>query len=141
MRKLLKKLALILFLGLFVSPAVLLAQEDKKVEDYIPTENIERQNSKKRRNSPKRKSMDLIIKNTADGLLYGNPCMIEETYNMGFQYMVQTKGLPGSISGFPLFWNNFKTWNKLIFTRSPFWKMTLSKRVRDCRRQSGDFVG
>ncbi len=117
-------------------------RKTKPVGDYIPSENIDRKKDfNKRRNRPKQKNISLIVKNKGDGLLYGNPCMMQETHRMGFEYSVQVKGLPGSLKFFGRLWRNAGVHTKLIFTRGPWWKLTLNKRVEDCRVKSGDLVG
>jgi hypothetical protein len=131
------------FLMIFVSIAFAgLAQEkEEEVSNYIPTDNISKQKAKKKKHAPDRRSISIIIKNKPKKILYGNPCMVEETHRMGFEYALQTPGLPGSLDGFKLLWHNYKVYGKLIVTRSPFWKMILNGRVKDCRERTGDFVG
>ncbi len=117
-------------------------KKEKDVQEFIPTDNVDsKKEFNKKKNAPKRKEIRLIIKNNTKWILYGNPCMIEETRKMGFEYAVQTKGIPGSLGFFGRTWNNFQTKFVLTFTRSPFWKLILKSRVKDCRIKSGDLVG
>jgi hypothetical protein len=107
-----------------------------------PTENIKsKQDDNKRKNEPRRKKISVIIKNDPKGLLYGNPCMEDETLRMGFKYSVQNPGLPGTLKPVTLFLQNLKVYTKLTLTRSPFWKVILNRRVKDCRERSGDWRG
>ena len=107
-----------------------------------PTENLKiKQDDNKRKNAPKRKKIGIIIKNEARGMLYGNPCVVEETQRMGFQYTVQNPGLPGTLKPVTLFVHNMKVYTKLTVTRSPFWKVILKRRIKDCRQRTGDWIG
>ncbi len=113
-------------------------------EAYFPTENI---NSKfkddnTRENIPKTKVYPVLYKYSLEGTLYGNPCALEETMKMGFIYVVQPRGwLPTNRSWPMVALNNIWVNTKLIFTRSPFWKLILKKRIDACRDKSGDIVG
>lgn len=130
---------------LLVSTQEIFAQKKKKEKEittYMPTDNLDvKKDSNKKKNSPKRKKVRYIVKNSTKGILYGNPCMITETRRMGFEYAVQTKGITGSMNYFRRTWNNFSTKFVLTFTQSPFWKPILRSRVKDCRIKSGDLVG
>ena len=107
-----------------------------------PTENIQfRKDDNKRKNEPRRKRISFIIKNDPKGLLYGNPCVNEETERMGFRYTVQNAGHPGTLKPITLFVHNMKVYTKLTVTRSPFWKLILNRRIKDCRERSGDWIG
>lgn len=134
---------LILFLFCFFVFAGTEAQKkEKDVKTYMPTENIDgKKNFNKRKYAPKRKNIRLIVRNNPKGILYGNPCMMEETRRMGFEYAVQSKGLPGSMGFFRRNWNNFITKLRLTFTHSPFWRLILQSRVKDCREKTGDIIG
>lgn len=119
----------------------LLAQKKEDLKKQFPTENLYMGKDSRKKSKPKEKNIRLIIKNDTKGILYGNPCMNEETRRMGFEYVVQTPGLPGSLGTFRRLWNNFWTKARLTFTNTPFWKLILKKRVKDCRQRSGDMVG
>ena len=133
---------LALLLLLFAGMTTGLRAQSTDISDYIPTDNVDkRKDSNKKKNAPKRRTIRYIVKNHGQGLLYGNPCMLEQTRRMGFEYAVQTPGLPGSLRPVKRHWDNVRTWMRLIVLKSPFWKMTLNKRVKDCRKKSGDLVG
>lgn len=107
-----------------------------------PTENIRmKQDDNTKKNKPKRKRIDVIIKNSPEGILYGNPCVEEETKQMGFKYTVQNPGLPGTLKPLTLMVHNLKVYTRLTLTKSPFWKAILKRRIRDCRERSGDWMG
>lgn len=117
-------------------------KKTKSVRDYMPTENIDvRKESNNNKNMPKRRQVSYIYKNELDGILYGNPCALEATRKMGFEYVFQPLGIPGSIPVDEQFSNNLAINFKLIFTRSPFWKLILNRRIKKCRLKSGDMVG
>ncbi|MFT6865186.1 MAG: hypothetical protein ACJA08_000003 [Cyclobacteriaceae bacterium] len=121
------------------------AQVGKKTKDlseYMPTQNVDsRKEMNTNKNRPKRKHLDYIFKNDLNGILYGNPCAIEATRKMGFEYVFQPLGIPGSLPVDEQFSNNIMVNIKLIFTRSPFWKLILNRRIKKCKQNSGDMVG
>ena len=118
------------------------AQKDKTVREEMPTENLEmRKDSNKRVNKPKKKKYGLIYVPNADKILYGNPCVLEETHKMGFEYIVEPRNMNGSKSWKGKFLNNLWMKTKLVVTRSPFWKLILNKKIKKCREMSGDLVG
>lgn len=118
------------------------AQNHHDLHKYIPTENVD---AKKRGNRwkhrPKRKHYEVIYKRSTRGTLYGNPCALEATRKMGFEYVIQTPGIPGAVLLEDVRVNNFLVNVKLIFTRSPFWKLILNKKLKRCQQKSGDIVG
>ncbi|MFY0599620.1 MAG: hypothetical protein JXR03_08100 [Cyclobacteriaceae bacterium] len=117
-------------------------KKTKDLKDFIPTENLDsRKEANTYKNMPKRKVIEYIYKNELDGLLYGNPCAVEETRKMGFEYVFQPLGVQGSVSADDQFTNNVMVNLKLIFTRSPFWKLILNRRIKKCGGKSGDIVG
>ena len=119
-----------------------LAQESDDIKKDLPTEkigfNIEDDTKAHR---PKRKKIRYIIKNGTSGILYGNPCVLQVTRKMGFEYAVQTPLLPGSTIEPRRLWNNFKVKLLLTLKHGPFWKITVNKRLKECGIKSGDRVG
>lgn len=136
-------LRIIVFFMLITSAGLAYGQKKKdSLKDYLPTDNLDvKSEDNRKKNAPKRKHYRQIIKNKTKNILYGNTCAIEATHKMGFEYVVQSKGTPGSIRGFRRFWNNFKVKSRLFFLRSPFWRATLNSKFRKCRIKSGDKVG
>ncbi len=136
-------LQLVLILLVCLSSLATMAQKtEKEIHDYFPSENIDaRKDFNKKENRPKEKRISFIVKNNTTRILYGNPCIIDETHRMGFEYSIQIPGLPGSVRPIPRIWRNSGVWFRLIFTRGPWWKLTLNRRVKDCRKRSGDLVG
>ncbi len=115
---------------------------DNSYTTHFPTENVKfKKDANNPANQPKRKKISYIYKERSEGTLYGNPCAVEATRKMGFEYVLQPAGLPGSPGQNEQEKNNFLVNLKLIFTRGPFWKVRLNKRIKQCRINSGDIVG
>jgi hypothetical protein len=89
----------------------------------------------------KRRKPVFIIKNSPTGLLLGNRCVEEFTEAMGLEYLVQLKGQPGYKGGLGRQLHNLGAKTTMTFRKGPFWKGKVEKRRRDCRRQTGDFMG
>lgn len=124
-------------LAFFVS-----AQTPDNIPDYIPTENLDmRKDANKRANRTKKKRYNVIYRPNAKNILYGNPCAVEATRKMGFEYMVEPRNANRSATQKGKFLNNLKVKTKLVLTRSPFWKLILKKKFKKCRPKSGDIVG
>lgn len=115
------------------------AQDYKK---HFPTEAIStKKDIREGKKSLKRKHYDYIYVESGKEVLYGNPCAIQATRRMGFEYVMQPLGTPGSPDREEYELNNFWIKTKLFFTRSPFWKLIINRRIKKCRERSGDFVG
>lgn len=90
---------------------------------------------------PKRIKTRYIIITETKGVLHGNPCAVQETQKMGFQYLLLRKGQPGYETTWDKVANNLWIKTGLVVRKSPFWKTVLKKRIEDCRINTGDFVG
>jgi hypothetical protein len=130
-----------LLMSFFCADSYAQKKKQDNITDYFPTESSSWIDANTPKNAPKRKMISLIYKSDASGLLYGNPCAVDATKAMGFIYSLNLEGAPGSTPKFKRLANNILVNIKLIFTRSPFWKLILNKRINDCRERSGDFVG
>lgn len=98
----------------------------------------------KYRSNPKEyKNKNVIhwVKTSSKGLLLGNRCMEEVTTNMGFVYLIQPKGQQGNKTGFNRFTHNFAAKLRITFRNGPFWRFKLKKKTKECRKETGDFVG
>ena len=122
---------------LFVLSAAWLASA--QIVDELPTNTTVRKKVNKKKTGPDRKTYSRLYKNSTKGTLYGNPCALEVTHKMGFEYVPLSQGHGKTKVGFIL--NNVYVSSKLVVTRSPFWKLILKKRLKDCRAKSGDGVG
>jgi hypothetical protein len=110
-----------------------------QIVDELPTNNTVNKRVNHRKYEPKRKTYSKLYKTSTKGTLYGNPCALEVTRKMGFEYVPLSQGHGKSTVGLIL--NNTYVNGKLIVTRSPFWKLILKKRLKNCRTKSGDGVG
>ncbi|MEP1093611.1 MAG: hypothetical protein ABJG78_00800 [Cyclobacteriaceae bacterium] len=117
-------------------------QKSDSILDYIPTENLDmKKDANSKANRTKKKRYNVIYRPHAKNILYGNPCAVEATHKMGFEYMVESRNATRSASQLGKFWNNLRVKSKLVVTRTPFWKMILKKKFKKCRPKSGDIVG
>ncbi len=116
-------------------------RDKDSIQRYIPTEKIDGKNDNKRKNRPKRKKYKHIVKNSTKNILYGNPCVLEATRKMGFEYVIQVRDSPGSVGEFRRVWNNIEVNLYLCLTRSPLWKLILNSKIKKCRIKSGDKTG
>jgi len=114
----------------------LIAQEPN--ED-IPTNNTVRKKVKHKKHLPPEKTYDRLYTKNTKGTPYGNPCAIDVTHKMGFEFVPLSQGHGKSPIGY--FINNMLVKTKLVFTRTPLWRTILNKRFRDCRLSSGDGIG
>lgn len=130
-------ITVLFFLGFRLS-----AQDNQDPRKYMPTDNVEMgKDYNKRANRPNRKRYSFIYVPNADKILYGNPCALEATHRMGFEYLVEPRSIEGSKTKTGKILTNLWTKSKLVVTRTPFWKAILKKRFRECRIKSGDLVG
>ena len=138
-------LVVVLIIWVLVLPKVTFGQTSKPVNPlskYIPTENVDsRKESNKRRNRPETSEYDYIYKQDISGMLLGNACAIQATHDMGFEYVLQPVGGVNGISAFRAKMNNLWINTKLVFKRTPFWKIILDNKIKTCREKSGDFAG
>jgi hypothetical protein len=110
-----------------------------QITDELPTNSTQRKRVDHRKYEPKRKTYSKIYKLSTKKTLYGNPCALEQTRKMGFEYVPLTKGRGKTAVGVIL--NNTAVGAKLFVTRTPFWKLILKNRMKDCRTKSGDGIG
>ena len=116
--------------------------KNEELSSQFPTENTRfGEEANKAKNRPDRKKISYLYVESSKNILYGNPCATEATRKMGFEYVVQPLGIPGSPEADELEKHNFLVKLKLFFTRGPFWKMVINKRIKECAQKSGDIVG
>ncbi len=136
------RFCLLMMLMISLASAECLAQESDEIKKDLPTEKVGfKVEDDSKANRPKKKKIRYIIKNGTSGILYGNPCVLQVTRRMGFEYAVQTPLLPGSTIEPRRLWNNFKVKLLLTLKHGPFWKISLNKRLKECGIKSGDRVG
>jgi hypothetical protein len=101
----------------------------------------QKKNNDAKKDFPKQEYPRYIVITETKGVLYGNPCALQETHKMGFEYVLLKEGQPGYETRWKKMTNNFFVKTGLVFRRSPFWKLILKNRIEDCRVNTGDFVG
>ncbi len=87
------------------------------------------------------KKIRYILKKDTQNTSYGNPCVVEITRSKGFEYLVTLRGQPGYESELQRGMHNFTVNVALLFRNGPFWKSGLRKKIKECRRKTGDYVG
>ncbi len=123
-----------------LSPNVIMAQESIKEE--LPTRKTDRKvKEDTKKNDPNRKEIKRIYVEDARKLLYGNPCAIELTHAMGFEYALEHTSDYGVSTWWTRLMNNTLVKTRLVFTKGPWWKSTLNKKLKECAKASGDFRG
>lgn len=118
------------------------SQSQSSIEEHLPTRKVNKkivEDSKK--NRPKKTKYMYIYKRRTINTLYGNPCALSVTRKMGFEYLAQETSKIDLKSYWGRFFHNFWTKTKLVATRGPWWKITLNKRLKDCRTTTGDRTG
>ena len=134
----------VMIFTIFLMGTVAYAQKSKKDDwkKHTPTENIKPGYEANRpKNRPKRKVIEYIYVKDSKGILFGNPCAVEVTRKMGFEYVPQPLGVPGGMTISEIENHNMLVKLKLFFTKGPFWKLVAKKRIKECAENSGDFVG
>lgn len=137
------RLCVVIF-TIFLMGVAAYGQKSKKDDwkKHVPTENIKPgYQGDKPKNRPKRKVIEYIYVKDSKDILYGNPCAVEVTRKMGFEYVPQPLGVPGGMSITRIENHNMLVKLKLFFTKGPFWKLLVKKRIKECAENSGDFVG
>jgi len=96
---------------------------------------------KKKKEAPDEKTLLFIVKSESKGILYGNKCFLDVQHRMGFEYLIQPKGQPLNRNEVGRNLHNFGIKFALIFKNGPFYGIKLSKKKKECRELTGDFVG
>jgi hypothetical protein len=118
-----------------------IASAQQTPPDFVPTNTVNQKKIKPKEVVPKEKHYAKLYVKKPKGTLYGNPCAIDMTHRMGFEYVVQSKGMMQSKTKVGTILNNTGVKTKLVLTRTPFWKMILNKKLQDCRRDTRDGIG
>ena len=128
------------FLFLFVFGAVILLSKSAFCQDKTGATDAKKEISKKKE-APKEKQLLFVIKNNSKGILYGNKCFMDVQHKLGFEYVIQPKGQPLNRNEIGRNLHNFGIKFVLIFRNGPFYGIKLSKKKKECRTLTGDFVG
>ena len=89
---------------------------------------------------PKRAWKAIYTKHAAD-YLSGNPCMTEFTHTMGFEYVSYDEYPHDQYGPLGFFFYNISSRIGVIFRGGPFWKIKVNRKLEECSRVSGDFIG
>lgn len=130
-------LRLAIFSCLLLSFSTINAQE----LDFGDTYNTNTEPSIREGKRKKPKRMLSWIKNDPKNTLMGNKCFDEFTKSLGFEYVLQPRGEYGNRSEFSRLMHNLRVKLSLTFKNGPFWKFKLKKKRRECRKDTGDFMG
>lgn len=87
------------------------------------------------------KPIRFLIQKDTRGTLSGNKCVFDVTHKMGFEYIALSKGDPGYENEWTRKTHNFGVKTYLFFTRGPFWKSKVKRKIDECRYRTGDYAG
>lgn len=130
-----------LMLVLFPLSIILMTNIDSTAQERTGATESKKEHKRKKKDAPKKQKLRYIVKNDTKNILYGNKCFLDVQRECGFEYLVQPKGQPLNRNELSRNLHNFGVKFVLIFRNGPFWPITVNKRKKECRRQSGDFVG
>lgn len=118
------------------------AHAQESIDKELPTRKTDRKvKEDTRKNDPNKNDIRRIYVIDGSKLLYGNPCALEATHALGFEYSIEHRDDAIVSSFWPRVWNNTKVKTRLLLTKGPFWKLMLNKRLKRCAKASGDFRG
>ena len=87
------------------------------------------------------KKIRVIYKWDLKGTMPGNKCVDDLTWRKGFRYEQVPKSGPGSMTQEGVFLHNLGTKTILFFRNGPFWHMRVKKKIKECQKKTGDYVG
>ena len=73
--------------------------------------------------------------------LVGNDCMVEYTRSLGFEYVAWVEYPHEEMGPIAFHVYNLTSRIRLFFKAGPFWKTKVNRKLPECRRASGDFIG
>lgn len=73
--------------------------------------------------------------------LVGNDCMRQFTRQMGFEYVAYDEYDHENLGPLAYHFYNVTSRLGMIFKAGPFWKIKVNRKLAECRRSSGDFIG
>lgn len=132
--------ASLLVLLILSSISVAHAQDD--IKDSFPTNKLRSKTiDNKKKNRPKEYRIAYIYKTTTLKTLYGNPCALDVTRRWGFEYAIEDNYNNSFKKSFKRARRNFGVKAKLFFTKGPWWRIVINKRLKECQRKTGDAIG
>jgi hypothetical protein len=110
--------------------------------DYVPTPNtVKGATPDPKKQGEKQKKLRYIITNNTRNTLSGNPCFEDATTDMGFQYLAIPRGQAPNTNNWSRWWHNLGVKFVILMKNGPCWKAKVNRLYKDCRHQTGDFVG
>ena len=91
--------------------------------------------------SLKKQRSHQIVTTDLRNIGYGNRCVTEATHKLGFTYVPMPISEVERKSAFYYFIHNQAARFKVTLKNGPFWQHKLKKRIKECRRTTGDFTG
>ncbi len=91
--------------------------------------------------SLKKQRSHQIVTTNLRNIGYGNRCVTEATHKLGFTYVPMPINEVERRSAFYYFMHNQAARFKVTLKSGPFWQHKLKKRIKECRRTTGDFTG
>lgn len=84
------------------------------------------------------RNLTVLYRRNSQGLLLGNKCAEDIMRDYKFRYSIVPRSY--QLSGSRYFFHN--TWAniKLFFKNGPFWKGRMRRKIRECQKQTGDYV-
>ena len=134
----------LLFFGVALGSFSLRAQisDEPFLQSESPTKNVDKDvRVYHGEHTSKEKPVRFLIQKDTRGTLSGNKCVFDATHEMGFEYITLTKGDPGYENEWNRSRHNFGVKTYLFFTRGPFWKSKVKKKIDECRYRTGDYAG
>ena len=132
----------ITFLSIFIISFGMNAYAQSDIENKFPTKKLrDKTIEDRKKNHPKKKSISYIYKKSTLNTLYGNPCAISVTRRYRFEYAVEEKKRITSKNFYKRGLHNLGVKFRLFVTKGPWWKIVVNKRLKDCKRKTGDSTG
>ena len=126
------------FLLIFLS-GIVFSQGRNEAPFKTPNTHIEPTPDPKK-DKPKRKELNFVIKKDTKGYLPGNKCFEEVTTDMGFIYLAVPKGQSYYTSEFDRNLHNFGAKIKILVKNGPFWKIKVNKTYKKCNYGYADYA-
>ncbi|MGD1841759.1 MAG: hypothetical protein ACFB0B_12810 [Thermonemataceae bacterium] len=84
--------------------------------------------------------VQIYIRDTEE-VLYGNRCAEEIAKQKRIEFIIIPKDIGYGMSKTNFFFSNLGNSIKAFFRNGPFWKSRIKKKIRRCRKDTGDYVG
>ncbi|MEO9852179.1 MAG: hypothetical protein ABJH72_02355 [Reichenbachiella sp.] len=137
-----KSVCFLILAYLLISVGASDALAQNPLEEDLPTRKVDKKvKENKPGNFPKQKRVRYIYVKDGKKVLYGNPCALQVTHRMGFEYGIEHRPEPGFVPWWRRIKTNTTTKIILFFTKGPWWRSTVNKKLKRCIQSSGDRRG